>query len=164
ITQTLGLFYLGLLIGRTRFFYNEGDNLKKWRVILCVSALLVIVGAFVKFGKFDDLLHPMWNLAILMLIMSVAVLLWYRFKGFRNVFGKLGFFGRMSLTNYLLQSILGSLLFYEWGFSLYNTLGTTWSALVGLGMIVFQYNILKLWSKNHERGPLEGLWRRLTWI
>ena len=47
---------------------------------------------------------------------------------------------------------------------LYNTLGTTWSALVGLGMIVFQYCILKLWSKNHERGPLEGLWRRLTWI
>jgi uncharacterized protein len=158
------LFYLGLLIGRLRLFYNEGNNLKKWRVILCVSVILVIVGAFVKFGKFDDLLHPMWNLAILMLIMSVAVLLWYRFEGFKNVFGKLGFFGRMSLTNYLLQSIIGSLLFYEWGFSLYNTLGTTWSALVGLGMIVFQYCILKLWSKNHERGPLEGLWRRLTWI
>ncbi len=74
------------------------------------------------------------------------------------------FFGRMSLTNYLMQSVLGSLLFYEWGFSLYNTLGTTWSALVGLGMIAFQYCLLKVWSRKHERGPLEGLWRRLTWI
>ena len=164
ITQTLGLFYLGLLIGRTRLFYNEGDNLKKWRRILAVSAVIMLAGAFVEFGKWDDMLHPIWNLAILMVILSAAVLLWYRFEGFRSVFGKLGFFGRMSLTNYLLQSILGSLLFYQWGFSLYNTLGTTYSALVGLGMIVFQYSILKLWSKNHERGPLEGLWRRLTWI
>jgi len=164
ITQTLGLFYLGLLMGRARLFYNEGDNLKKWRVILAISVAGVIAGAFLPFGKFDDLLRPIWNLFILMFIISGAVLLWYRFDGFRRVFSKLGFFGRMSLTNYLLQSILGSLLFYQWGFSLYNTLGTTWSALVGLGMIVFQYNLLRLWAKNHERGPLEGLWRRLTWI
>ena len=164
ITQTLGLFYLGLLLGRMRLFYNEGNNLKIWRIILVVSAILVLAGVFTRFGKYDDLVHPMWNLAILMLILSVGVLLWYRFKGFRNVFGKLGFFGRMSLTNYLLQSIIGSLLFYEWGFSLYNTLGTTWSALVGLSMIVFQYALLKMWSRNHERGPLEGIWRKLTWI
>lgn len=164
ITQTLGLFYLGLLFGRMRLFYNEGSNLKVWKVILAVSAVLVLTGAFTKFGKYDDLIHPMWNLAILMLILAAGVLLWYRFQGFRNAFGKLGFFGRMSLTNYLLQSVLGSLLFYEWGFSLYNTLGTTWSALVGLGMIAFQYSLLKMWSRKHERGPLEGLWRRLTWL
>ena len=47
---------------------------------------------------------------------------------------------------------------------MYNTLGTTWSAIVGLGMIVLQYCLLKMWSEKHERGPLEGLWRRLTWI
>jgi uncharacterized protein len=164
ITQTLGLFYLGLLFGRMRLFYDEGDNLKLWRIILTISGVLVIAGAFIEFGKYDDLLHPMWNLAILMLILSVSVLLWYRFSGFRNVFGKLCFFGRMSLTNYLLQSILGSLIFYEWGFSMYNTLGTTWSALVGIGMILFQYSILKLWARNHRRGPLEGLWYRLTWL
>ena len=164
ITQTLGLFYLGLLFGRLRLFYNEGSNLKVWRIILAISAVLVLTGAFTDFGKYDDLIRPMWNLAILMLILAVGVLLWYRFQGFRNAFGKLGFFGRMSLTNYLMQSVLGSLLFYEWGFSLYNTLGTTWSALVGLGMIVFQYCLLKIWSDKHERGPLEGLWRRLTWI
>ena len=164
ITQTLGLFYLGLLFGRLRLFYNEGRNLKIWRVLLVVSAVLVIGGAFTEFGKYDDLIRPIWNLAILMLILSVAVLLWYRFDGFKRVFGKLGFFGRMSLTNYLLQSVLGSFIFYEWGLSMYNTLGTTWSALVGIAMIVFQYGLLKLWADKHERGPLEGLWRRLTWI
>lgn len=164
ITQTLGLFYLGLLLGRFRLFYNEGNNLHKWSVIFAISLFATVAGAAVRFGKYEDLLRPVWNLAILMLIMSAATICWYRSDRFRIIFGKLGFFGRMSLTNYLLQSILGSLLFYKWGFGLYDELGTTYSALVGLGMIIFQYTLLSFWARKHQRGPLEGLWRRLTWI
>ena len=70
----------------------------------------------------------------------------------------------MSLTNYLFSSLLGSLVFYGWGFGLYKVLGTTWSFLVGIGIVVLQILILRLWARKHPRGPLETLWRNLTWL
>lgn len=172
ITQTLGLFFLGILFGRRRLFYNEGNNLKIWRAVLAVSVVLVAVGVIfgraeegsVDFGKLDALLHPMFNLAILMLIVSGVVLLWYKFEGFRKSLSHICFFGRMSLTNYLLSSVLGCFIFYGWGLGLNDVLGTTWSFLVGIGIVVFQILILRLWARKHQRGPLETIWRKLTWI
>ena len=82
ITQTLGLFYLGLLFGRHRLFYNEGNHLKVWRIVLAVSTVLVTVGVIfgaagdgdVHFGELDALLHPLFNLAILLFIVSGVTL------------------------------------------------------------------------------------------
>ncbi len=172
ITQTLGLFYLGILIGRKRLFYNEGNHLKIWKWLLAVSVLLIVCGIVfgevrrgdVNFGKLDNLIHPMFNLAILMFIMSSVVLLWYKFKSFRNGLSHICFFGRMSLTNYLLSSLIGTFIFYGWGLGMYKVLGTTWSFLTGIGIVVLQIIILRQWAKKHQRGPLETIWRKLTWI
>lgn len=164
ITQTLGLFYLGLLFGRYRLFYDEGNHRRIWRIICAVSAALVTVGSIVDFGSLDNFLHPIYNLMILFFIVSGVVLLWYRFKGFRKGFSHMCFFGRMSLSNYLMQSIIGSFLFYGWGLGLYNQLGTTYSFLVGIGIVLFQYTLLYFWSRKHQRGPVETVWRNLTWL
>lgn len=164
ITQTLGLFYLGLLFGRYRLFYNEGNHLKIWRIICAASAALVAVGSIVKFGKLDNFLHPIYNLMILLFIVSGVVLLWYASDGFKKKFSHLCFFGRMSLSNYLMQSILGAFIFYGWGLGLYDKVGTTYSLLIGIGIVLFQYFVLLLWSRKHQRGPVETVWRKLTWL
>ncbi|NLZ19152.1 MAG: DUF418 domain-containing protein [Bacteroidales bacterium] len=172
ITQTIGLFFLGLLVGRLRLFYDEGNHLKVWRIVLCISVLAVASGVIfgaaghgdVNFGKLDSLLHPLFNLAILLFIVSGVVLLWYACDGFRRALTHICFFGRMSLTNYLCSSLLGAFVFYGWGLGMYKVLGTTWSLLVGIGIVVLQIVVLYQWSKKHQRGPLETLWRKLTWL
>ena len=172
ITQTLGLFFLGILIGRLRLFYDEGNHLKSWRKVLAVSVVSVLAGLFVGlmgdgavlFGALDALLHPLFNLAILLMIVSGVVLLWYRFAGFRRSLAHICFFGRMSLTNYLLSSVFGAFVFYGWGLGMYKVLGTTWSLLVGIAIVVLQIVLLRQWAKTHQRGPLESLWRHLTWL
>jgi len=164
LTQTLGLFYLGLLLGRSRIFYNEGNNLRTWRVIAGVAALCVILGSVVPFGNLDSVLRPIWNLSMIMLLMGVVVLCWYRFDGFRNGLSHICFFGRFSLTNYLLQSLLGSFIFYGFGLGMATQLGTVYSLLVGAGIVIVQFLLLRLWARNHQRGPLESLWRYLTWL
>ena len=116
------------------------------------------------FGELDSLLHPLYNLAILLLIVSGVVLLWYAFEGFRKSLSHICFFGRMSLTNYLMSSVLGCFVFYGWGLGLNNVLGTTWSLLVGIAIVVVQIIILYQWARKHRRGPLETIWRKLTWI
>ena len=172
ITQTVGLFFLGILVGRHRLLYNKGKNLKIWRIVLAFSLAAVVAGSVfgaaehgsVHFGSLDALLHPLYNLAILLLIVSAVVLLWYGFAGFRRSLTHICFFGRMSLTNYLLSSVIGSFLFYGWGLGLYQELGVTWSFLVGIAIVTFQILLLHLWARHHPRGPLETLWRKLTWL
>lgn len=164
LTQLLCLFILGMQLGRQRLFYNEGKNLKIWHIILCVSATLVIALSFVDFGALEMWLKPIYSLFILLMIVSGVVSAWYAFKSVRSVLHHLCIFGRMSLTNYLLQSIIGSFIFSGYGLACYRLVGTTYAVLIGLGMVICQYLFCRYWFRNHPRGPLEGLWRKLTWI
>ena len=164
LTQLLCLFILGMQLCRHRLFYNEGNNLKIWHTILCLSAALVIGLSFVDFGALDIWLKPIYNLFILLMIVSAVVSAWYAFEGVRRVLRHLCTFGRMSLTNYLLQSVIGCFIFYGYGLGCYYKLGITYAVLVGLSMVIVQYLFCRLWFSSHQRGPLEGLWRKLTWI
>ena len=164
LTQLLCLFILGMQLGRQRLFYNEGRNLKIWHLIFCISTLLVIALSFVDFGSLALWLTPIYNLFILLMTVSAIVSAWYAFEGARKVLHHLCIFGRMSLTNYLLQSIIGSFIFCGYGLACYYKLGTTYAVLVGLLMVICQYIFCRYWFSNHPRGPLEGLWRKLTWI
>ena len=146
LTQLLCLFILGMQLGRQRLFYHEGNNLRIWHAILAVSALVVIVLSFVD------------------LIVSAVVSAWYSFEGVRKTLKHLCMFGRMSLTNYLLQSVIGCYIFYGYGLECYRLVGITYAVLIGLGMVVCQYLFCRWWFSSHQRGPLEGLWRQLTWI
>ena len=164
LTQLLCLFILGMQLGRQRLFYNEGRNLRIWHVVLGVTAILVLVLSVVNYEPLALWLTPIYNLFILLMIVSVVVSAWYAFKGVRNVLHHLCIFGRMSLTNYLLQSIIGSFIFSGYGLACYYKLGITYAVLVGLAMVIGQYCFARFWFRNHPRGPLEGLWRKLTWI
>ena len=164
LTQLLCLFILGMQLGRQRLFYNEGKNLQIWHVILCVSAVTVIALSFVNFGELEGWLKPIYNLIILLMIVSAVVSSWYAFEGVRRVLHHLCIFGRMSLTNYLLQSIIGCAIFCGYGLGCYYKLGITYAVMVGIGMVITQYLFARFWFSSHQRGPLESLWRKLTWI
>jgi uncharacterized protein len=118
----------------------------------------------VDFGELESWLKPFYNLIILLMIVSAVVSAWYAFEGVRNVLHHLCIFGRMSLTNYLLQSIIGCSIFCGYGLACYYKLDITYAVLVGIAMVIAQYCFARYWFKNHQRGPLEGLWRKLTWI
>ena len=164
LTQLLCLFILGMQLGRQRLFYNEGKNLQIWHIILCISATLVIALSFVDFGVLEMWLKPIYSLFILLMIVSGVVSAWYAFKGVRSVLHHLCIFGRMSLTNYLLQSIIGSFIFSGYGLECYRLVGITYAVLIGLGMVICQYLFCRYWFSTHPRGPLEGVWRKLTWL
>ena len=164
LTQLLCLFILGMQLGRQRLFYNEGRNLQIWHSILFTSAPGIILLSFADFGELEGWLRPICNLIILLMIVSAVVSAWYAFKGVRNVLHHLCIFGRMSLTNYLLQSIIGCAIFCGYGLGCYYKLGITYAVMVGMGIVIVQYLFARFWFRNHQRGPLEGIWRKLTWI
>jgi uncharacterized protein len=68
--------------------------------------------------------------------------------------------GRMALTNYLLQSVICSVIFYSWGLRWMDRL--TFSQALLVVPLVWAVNILfsRWWLTHHTMGPVEWLWRR----
>jgi uncharacterized protein len=72
--------------------------------------------------------------------------------------------GRMPLSNYLLQSVIGTGLFYGWGLGLWGKIG--WALQMALAAAVFffvQIPFSRWWLRRHAYGPMEYLWRVLTY-
>lgn len=138
-TQTICLFILGMLVGRKRWFYNENNNLALWKKVLAVSILVLIVGGIADvrhMETWNNWLYPIYNFFILSFVVSGFILLWYGKEWFRKGLSFLRQFGKMSLTNYFLQSIIGCGLFAYYGFNLQTKLGITYAFFVGIAMVV----------------------------
>ena len=171
LTQTFGLFLLGLLFGRTRMFCNEGQNLLVWKLILVAGCLAIGVWSMwspllsnQQPTPIIQYLSPIFNLAVLLTEISAIVLLWYASARLRKMLAPVCTFGRMSLSNYLLQSVIGCFLFYGYGLGLYCVLGRTYAILAGAGMVILQIVVTCLWARRHQRGPAESLWRKGTYM
>lgn len=174
-TQTIFLFLLGIFIGRKRLFYDEGNNITIWKriivVSLCAFAVLFplykIVPDMVDVASIKQSLSVMlnmWkNLAMMFVYVSGVVLLYYRTSA-RNILIKIAPYGKMSLTNYLTQSIVGGFVFYNWGLGMYRYSGHASSLLLGVLCVALQYIFCRWWLSRHSHGPFEALWRKLTWI
>lgn len=175
ITQTAGLFMVGMLIGRNNLFPYSEKNIKLWIkvFIIAVISFFPIYGLMFILPDFisrEALLTP--SILILKSLSNIAftgilfagIIIVYYLTTFKHVFHKLAPYGRMSLTNYLSQSLVGAFLFYNWGLSLYLYTGITVCFLMGVVVFFLQLFFCRWWLRSHRQGPLEWLWKKATWI
>ncbi|WP_409253392.1 DUF418 domain-containing protein [Bacillus sp. SCS-153A] len=71
--------------------------------------------------------------------------------------------GRMSLTNYLAQSIIGTLIFYNYGLGLYGEVTLATGTWLAAGIFFIQVIVSELWLSKFRQGPMENIWRILTY-
>lgn len=71
--------------------------------------------------------------------------------------------GRLALTNYIAQSFVLNVLFAHWGFAWFGTLGRAATFGICVVLVTCQVGLSWLWLQRFERGPLEAVWRRLTY-
>lgn len=175
VTQTAGLFMVGMLIGRGNVFPYSERNIKLWIkvFIIAVFAFFPIYGLISVLPDFitrEALLTPsvlllksLSNIAFTAILFAGIILVYYLTK-FKRVLHLLAPYGRMSLTNYLSQSLIGGFLFYNWGLGLYRYTGITVCFLIGIAVFLLQYFFCRWWLRSHRQGPLEWLWKKATWI
>lgn len=173
-TQTLFLFLLGLWLGRRRMFYDEGRNAAVWRRTLVWSLAAFAVLCPLRYTVPQlfasecaqaslTVMLDMWkNLAMMLFYVSALTLAYHRTSARRLLSGLLPY-GKMSLSNYIGQSVVGGFIFYHWGLGLYAVSGHAMSLALGVVFILLQYTFCRLWLRSHKRGPLEQLWHNATW-
>ncbi|KAA1247458.1 DUF418 domain-containing protein [Aquimarina sp. RZ0] len=168
----LGLFYLGVLFRKTKFL-TEG-SIKVWYKIVVISILFVSFFSFLNFvwipqitdsntlQLMKSMIDTYAKLSLMFLFLSVIVILWRHNSGEVWITQFINF-GRMGLTNYVLMSIIGSVLYYNWGFGLYASCGSLFSLIIGLACLWGQMLFSSWWLHKYDQGPLEKVWRKLTW-
>ena len=176
ICFVLGRFLIGYWAGRRQLLQRAEDHLPLLRRIL-IGALVVAVvaGALLLLCNANPgwrehvagrlLRSTVFRLAPLALAIAYAagfVLLFQR-ATWRRLLMVLAPLGRMALTNYLMQSVLGIFLFYGIGLGIGPWTGLTGWLLAWFGILAAQIVFSHLWLARFRYGPCEWAWRSLTY-
>ena len=173
VLPTCGVMLLGMAAWRSGVLRNPGSHSRLlWSLIVggaligfAATAVIVQVRVTREYiGGWSWLCDLLAHLP-LALAYGAALLLWLDRHPdpdgkCRTLFAAAG---RMALTNYLLQSLIFTTLFYGYGFGLFNRLSS--ARVVPLGLLVFvcQLYFSRSWLRTHRFGPVEWLWRSLTY-
>lgn len=95
-------------------------------------------------------------------IMSGICLLYINGK-LKSVFNGLQFMGKMTLTNYMVQNVIATLLFLNVGLGLFNTMPYWFYVLMAVVIFITQIFISKWWLIHFNYGPVEWIWRQLSY-
>ncbi len=175
VFQTSSLFMLGMLAGRLSLFSSVPGKTAVWRKILLwsVAAFVVLyslgrmIPVWIASKAINSPLGNIWgswsNMAFMLILVSGFSLL-YQTRFLHRTLDALSPIGRMSLSNYLFQSLVGTTLYYGFGFGLYKYTGASYCLLIGIVLAVMQCYLSHWWLKRHKQGPLETIWHKLTWL
>jgi uncharacterized protein len=172
---TFGCFLLGMCAGRAGLFRDSEANrafMKKLLIVgggvgaVTTAVMILRPAAGFQPVSFVDVLVTLNNnvqqIALAAFYASgVTLLYWRRPQGW---LGTLAPAGRMGLTTYLSQTVFGLVLFYGIGFGLMGKLGSALGVAVGIAFFVVQYFFARAWLARFPMGPVEWLWRALTYF
>jgi len=167
----LGMSMFGVWLSRIEYF-TKSDRFAKTYIFVFVISLISSSIFYLGSDAIKDVLGiSSWimeavfssiaNLSYVVFSVSAVVLLYQigLFKAILNVFAPIG---RMSLTVYMFQSFIFVPLFYGYGLGLYETIGQTVSFWAAVVLWIIQMVLAQVWMKQFYYGPLEWIWRMLT--
>jgi uncharacterized protein len=101
--------------------------------------------------------------AMMSIFYICSIVLLYRSSKFKRLFNLFRITGRMAFTNYLTQSIVSTFIFYSYGLGLYGEYGPLTGVMIAVIIFGLQVLFSMWWLRNYKMGPLEWIWRTLTY-
>jgi uncharacterized protein len=168
----LGMFLLGLLSWRCHLWTRLAEQrarlvrLAAWGLpigsALAVSALLIVSTLPGRPGLLVYLGITLANVALCLGYIGLVTLALRTAPG-RRLLLPLAPVGRTALSNYILQSLIGTTIFYSYGLGLYSQVGPALNLLIVLLIWAFQIALSTWWVERFRFGPVEWAWRTLTY-
>jgi len=112
--------------------------------------------------KWNGLIYPFQRILLSMAHLAAFILL-YKSGFAQNLFRRLTAVGQMAFTNYIMHTIICSLFFYGYGLNYYGELEYYQIYYLVFAIWIFQLIMSPIWLKYFLFGPLEWLWRSLTY-
>jgi uncharacterized protein len=178
LTRIVGIFLFGLYIWRQGYLRHAVEHLGWWRRAQRIGLPVGIAGNLIVVALdwiYDpNPMRPSVLAFAMFAIQSVAipalslgyvatiVLLWQDAVWQRRLL-PFTYVGRMALTNYLLQSLICTTIFYSYGLGLYGRVGPLLDLAFAVVIYSLQIPFSRWWLSRHAYGPMEGMWRVMTY-
>ena len=171
--KVLGLFLIGVWAGRKIIHEDLLDNIAFLRQVvlwgfvlgLPMNLLRTCVEFEYLFKGAPRLVNAIfYTLGVTPLALAYAALLAIAHHNKRNWLKWFAPAGRMALTNYISQTFISIIIFYNIGFGLTGKWGMSISFILITGLFCLQVLYSKWWLKRFKYGPLEWMWRQMTYL
>lgn len=170
----IGLYMLlGMLLLRIGFFADRVSQSSHLLAALFGIGTGLAIHTWMNLGFYANHLDPLesryylifWDLGRLPFVIGYLslIILVFRMAVFSRAGDWMAAVGRMSLSNYMAQSAIAAIIFYGIGFSQFNQLNRVELVAVMIAIWIVQIVISVFWMKRFQYGPLEWLWRSLTY-
>lgn len=172
----MAMFLMGLIIGRKGLFANYQEHIPFYKKVFWISLPIGIICnilLILSIANFNPGVMDGWafvgrtfgiigGIVMMCTYVSGFILLYDKGK-FKRLFNAFSYVGRMALTNYITHSVIALLLFRLGFFGLFGNIEVWQGILLVLAIFSFQIIFSKWWLTQFKFGPLEWLWRSLTY-
>jgi len=176
VPQVFGMILLGMYAGRRRLLRAGTDHLNLFRRTMWIGLIIGVPLTLLSLGatEWPDLIPTayrelatrgarMTGGTALSLAYTFGVVLLTRKRTWMQKLSSFALVGRTALSNYLLQSVVCTLVFYGYGLGLYGELGPAVTGFLTLLLFSAQMGLSRRWLERHPSGPTEWVWRSLTY-
>ena len=173
--RVTGLMLAGMALFKLGVFSAKQPASLYWTMIaiaLCYGIPLTLYGTHRDFAAGWDFRYSFfygtqfnyWASLLVSLGWVGAVMLACRATALLPFTARLAAVGRMAFTNYIMHTIICTTLFYGHGFGLFGKIERLWQFAIVLAIWALQLVVSPIWLKHFFFGPLEWLWRCLTYL
>lgn len=157
------MFLFGMYAAKRKWFFRPEKERKGY---LVVTVLGISVGLGMKVYGFITSNLTYLDFAGMILAFGYIGLfgLWYSSGVMRKVLYCLENVGKLSLTNYMMQTVICTFIFYGYGFGQFGKMGIGWAMILGLMIFGMQMAFSALYMEKFRYGPLEKLLRMGTYL
>ncbi|MET0464711.1 MAG: DUF418 domain-containing protein [Chitinophagaceae bacterium] len=178
IPKVLGIFLIGYALGRSGF-YNRIRQHKQFLYIIIAAGLVIglpanyLLAHYMSYNMADywqlntkglyQTVAYAFGVAPLALAYVAVLMLLFQRKRVAKLMSVVAPVGKMAFSNYLLQTIIGSVVFLGAGFNYIGEVGPVYYTIFGVLVFIGQIIISHLWLRYFNYGPVEYLWRSATY-
>jgi uncharacterized protein len=155
---------IGAGISKLNLVRNNMQNKKAIKVLLLI---FVIVGSLLKLlpfavrNLFSEYIQDIFGGPLLAVSYAlVIILLMEKHSAKLQVFQAVG---KLAISNYLFQSIVATLIFYNYGLGLYSKISVGTGTLLAITIFLIQAYISTKWVRSYHYGPVEWIWRAFSY-
>jgi uncharacterized protein len=152
-------------------FFNDLQSKKKWIRTAFWSSLIIAV-LLTGFSMLDGKLKwnvsqfyniRYWIILSSMLFIATSICWLYMAGKLKNAFASMAIMGKMTLTNYMTQNLIGLLVFSGFGLGIWNTKPLWFYLVLAIVVYIVQVYFSKWWLSKYNYGPIEWIWRQLSY-
>lgn len=173
--RAFGMMLLGIVLYKAGILSATASAATYRRMVFTGSLIglpIAALGLVDNYRQGWEASHAMGVGVVANLVATVAlslsyvglVMLWSRTGRAQGLQARLAAVGQTALTNYILQSVIATAVFHGWGLGLYGRLDRPAQLMVVAAIWALQLAVSPWWIARFRFGPLEWLWRTLTYL